>query len=95
MKIVGNIGVDVAKIYNKNKNLTVHDKEKVDKEYDTLEISKEGREIARYVKMAKDLPEIRTQKVEDIKRKVQSGKYHVSPEDLAKKILESIKGENI
>ena len=93
MKIIRDIGMDITRVYNKNKNLAAQDKKRVDKKCDTLEISEEGREIAEYVKMARDMPEVRVQKVEDIKRKLQSGNYNVSPEDLASRILEAISKE--
>lgn len=95
MKITCNNGVDVTRIYNDNKSLSICDKEKVNRKYDTLEISKEGQEIARFVTIAKNMADIRAQKIEDIKNRIESGKYNVSSEELASKIIQTIKGENI
>lgn len=94
MKITNN-RINVTKIYNDNKPAAVHEKEKQNSRYDTLEISKEGQEIAKYAAMAKGSPDIRADKVQEIKNRIQSGKYNVSSEDIASKIVQTIKGENI
>lgn len=95
MKVTCNNGVNVTRIYNENKSLSIRDKEKVNRKYDTLEISREGQEIARFVTIAKNMADVRVQKIEDIKNRIQSGKYNVSTEELASKIIQTIKGENI
>lgn len=94
MKVTTN-GMNVTKIYNENKAAAVHEKEKADKKYDVVEISKEGQEIAKYLSIVREISDTRISRIDEIKDKIQSGKYSVSSEDLAKKILQTIKGENI
>jgi len=92
MKITGNGNnrIDVAKIYNDNKPKPGASSEKNGKKYDAIEISNAGSEIAKYVTMAKEVSDVRMQKVNEIKEKIQSGMYKVSSEELASKILETI-----
>lgn len=93
MKVTGNNGVNITKLYNESMSKAVSDKEKLSKKYDTIEISRAGQEAAKFVSMAKEMPDIRTQKVNDIKSSIQNGIYKVSQEELALKILKTIKGE--
>lgn len=95
MKIANTNGVNITKIYSDNKRTSISKKGNYDKKYDTLEISKEGQEIGKYIAKAQEISAERTDKVEKIKAKVRSGLYDVSSEDLAKEIVKAIKGENI
>jgi negative regulator of flagellin synthesis FlgM len=94
MKVTGNSGIRAARIYNENKVKGSEDSIKAGKKYDSVEISKAGMEIARYVSMAKEMPDVRSSKVEDIKSRIESGKYSVSSDELASRILDAI-GEEI
>jgi negative regulator of flagellin synthesis FlgM len=89
MKVTGNNGINIAKIYSDNKLKASREKEKVNKKYDSIEISKEGMGIAKYVSIAKTIPDVRAEKVDDIKSRIQSGDYKVSSEELASKIIEA------
>lgn len=91
MKIAGNSIVDVTRLYNENKQKAPGNRQKQAYKSDTVEISREGTEIARYVAQAKDLSDERIQRVNDIKNRIQDGTYKVSSEDLALRILDSIK----
>jgi len=93
MKVTGENKMNVTKIYNDNKPKAVPKKEVAEKKYDKIEISREGMEIAKYVSMAKNAPDIRIQKVNEIKSKLQNGTYKISSEAIAEKILEAIKEE--
>ena len=93
MKVTGNNGVNITKLYNESKLKAAADKEKLSKKYDTIEISKAGQEAAKFVSMAKEMPDIRMQKVNDIKSNIKNGTYKVFPEELALKIMKTIKGE--
>jgi len=90
MKVQNNNRIDIAKIYNDNKPKASNNKNKISKTCDTIEISKESMEIAKYVNISKEIYDVRTQKVNDIKNRIQNGTYKVSSEDLAFKILETI-----
>ena len=55
---------------------------------DTCEISKEAMELYEFAKQAVDsAPDIREDKVEDIKNRLDNGTYDVSVEALANKII--------
>jgi negative regulator of flagellin synthesis FlgM len=57
------------------------------RESDTLEISERARDLLRAQKAVNEAPEVREEKVADIKRRVEDGTYSVSPDLLARKLL--------
>ncbi|HBM81527.1 MAG TPA: flagellar biosynthesis anti-sigma factor FlgM [Clostridiaceae bacterium] len=95
MKVTRDNGIRAVEIYAENKLKPVHERGTISKKGDTIEISKEGKEIAKYVSIVKNISDIRVQKIEDLKQKIESGKYDVSSEDIAKKIVNAIKGKEI
>lgn len=53
----------------------------------TLEISERARELARLQEAVAEAPEVRTEKVAEIKRRIEDGTYSVSPDVLAARLL--------
>ena len=45
-------------------------------------------EVRRYTKIAKDLPDVRQEKVEAIKKQIESGTYRISTEEVARSIVD-------
>ena len=45
-------------------------------------------EVRRYTKMAKNLPDVRQEKVEAIKKQIESGTYCISAEEVARSIVD-------
>lgn len=62
-------------------------------EEDKIEISSQAREIQVAMKALKELPDIREDKVRDIRAQIQSGSYHPTGEDVAEKLLERLEGK--
>jgi flagellar biosynthesis anti-sigma factor FlgM len=58
---------------------------------DSIQISSEGKEIARLLKNAAKLPAERTELVTQLKREIKEGHYHISAEKLADKLMDTIK----
>jgi negative regulator of flagellin synthesis FlgM len=56
---------------------------------DTVEISDQARELARARQAVDAAPDVRTDKVASIKKRISDGTYSVSPELLARKLLET------
>jgi negative regulator of flagellin synthesis FlgM len=88
-----------------NKNRTVQDRAKVgDKKAVTqsgggasstsgseqIAISSKAKDIQKATEVANAAPDIRTEKVAQIKAKIEGGNYRVSSEQLAEKVLENI-----
>ena len=95
MKVTGNNGVNIIKLYNDNKPKSAGNKDKVSSKHDTIEISKQGLEISNYVTMVNKMPDVRTDKINKLKNQIQSGSYSISSEELASKIFETInEGKN-
>ncbi len=58
---------------------------------DKIEISKEAREFQVAMKAFQELPEIRQDKVDDISKQINVGKYSPSSDDVAQKILDGLR----
>jgi negative regulator of flagellin synthesis FlgM len=54
---------------------------------DQVDVSSMGKEISKLVERAKQLPDIRQERVEALRQQVQSGKYEVSSKQIADAIL--------
>lgn len=82
---------DSYKEYQKNVDNNIKHNNKKDDAFmiqDTCEISKEAMELYEFAKQAVDsIPDIREDKVEDIKNRLDNGTYDISVEALANKII--------
>ncbi|MGB3367551.1 MAG: flagellar biosynthesis anti-sigma factor FlgM [Acidaminobacteraceae bacterium] len=90
MKIGNNINVqNVMKSYNK----TITNVKKTDKvglSPDKIEISDAAKEYQLAMQAFNKLPEVREDRVNDIKGQIKDGSYKPSSEDIAKKLLASL-----
>jgi len=57
---------------------------------DKVDLSGEAREIAEIKGAVKALPEVRTEKVAEIKGLIDSGKYNVEPAKVAQRMIDEI-----
>jgi len=64
------------------------DTERTRQASDSVEISDRSRELARARQAVDDAPEVRADKVADIKKRIEDGTYTVSPQMLARKLME-------
>jgi negative regulator of flagellin synthesis FlgM len=64
------------------------DAERVRPASDSVEISDRSRELARARQAVDASPEVRADKVADIKKRIEDGTYTVSPQVLARKLME-------
>lgn len=55
---------------------------------DQVHLSEKAKEISRLKKIIEEMPEIRTEKVEALKKAIADGQYRIDPLALAGKILE-------
>lgn len=60
---------------------------------DKIEISDQARDFQTAMKAFKELPEVRQDKIDDVRSQMESGQYKPSSEAVADKILEMIKGK--
>ena len=54
---------------------------------DTLEVSARGRELAKAQQAVEEAPDVRADKVAEIKKRIEDGTYHVPADVLARKLL--------
>lgn len=78
----------ILEIYNTN---STRKSQKINKpgEKDVFTISKEGKDFQTALDALSKVPDIRHDKVNDIKKKIQSGTYNISAEETADKIVDS------
>ncbi len=72
------------------KSLGVKSAEQAKVQADKVEISLKGRELSELVKAAKELPDIRSDRVDSIKEAIAKGNYNIDPVKIAEKILMEI-----
>lgn len=79
---------NVFKIYNKNQSAKKVGKSK-NKE-DKLNISNEAKEYQFAINKLKDIPDIRTKKVNELRAQVKSGTYKVDGDKIAEKMIDKV-----
>jgi len=90
MKINGNNPHNVGNIY-KNQQTKAPEQIKKDnevKEQDRIELSDQARQIANLVEQITKLPEIRSDRVNQIKEQIVKDSYHIPVADVAKRMLD-------
>lgn len=91
MKIDGTMPVNVSKLYNDNKK--VKEKAITVAKNDTVEISKEARNLSSL--SAENSWEVSPKRVEEVKAQISAGNYNVSAKRLSEKMMDTIKGRGI
>jgi negative regulator of flagellin synthesis FlgM len=97
MRIDGNNPVDKKDLYSKAQEVTENKKtdkkqdvQKPDVEKDKISLSGQSKEISELKAAIDELPDIRTDKVDSIKKAIDSGNYNVDSKKIAEKILEEL-----
>ena len=86
--VIDKIG-NIKNILDNTSTKSIH-KDKETKRSDSIEISSEGKkaaEIAQYTKIVKDAPNIRMEKVNEIKEQIEHGRYNKFSDN---KVLEMV-----
>ena len=78
----------INKAYGKNVG-KVKKTEKAEMKTDKIEISSEAKDFQVAMKAFSELPEIREEKVDALKKQVESGTYKPSAKDIASKMMQS------
>lgn len=90
MKIWGNVP-GVTGIYNKQKKVNkTNEINNVASKNDVVSISNRAKDYQLAMKHLKDIPDFRSEKVEEYSEKINSGNYDVNGKDIADKILKSV-----
>ena len=87
MKIHNNSINKVLNMYNNQVNTNKANKSQEGKKADQLNISPEARDFQLAMKQVKNQPEIRTEKVEEIKKQIQAGTYKVDAKAISEKMM--------
>ncbi|HHX62623.1 MAG TPA: flagellar biosynthesis anti-sigma factor FlgM, partial [Epulopiscium sp.] len=80
----------IAKVYGPSSVKKVTSKDIEMKAKDNLNISETAKYFQLAYKAAKDAPDIREKKVENIKARIDTGTYNISAEEVAQKMIPGI-----
>jgi len=95
MKIWGD-NPKVFGVYNQlNPVGKVRQKDAVASRKDEFNISGLAKDYQVAMKALRNIPDIRTEKVQDISRRIENGQYSVRAEDIAEKLIWTLSGERI
>lgn len=81
----------IFQIYSRSTNVNKVEKKQDVKGSDKLEISSEARDFHAILNAIKATPDIREEKVNEIKNKIESGTYNVSAKDVVEKLIRDYK----
>jgi len=89
MKITGGKGVDlyIKKLAGKKRAGKATDSSAALEQTDKVEISQAGADIIKAKEAVKNSPDVRADKVEQVKREIDDGSYKVKEEKVAEKII--------
>lgn len=92
MKVNSNYPLNIYDVYKKQQqNSSVNEKKSKENEIkDSVQISPQAKKIKELLKMVQELPDIREEKVAELKEKIVNGDYNVPVEKIAAKMLENI-----
>lgn len=80
----------VLKAYNQKKTQATAKIHNVEGKKDEMQVSNEAQLMSKILQTAKNAPEIREEKVNQLKSAIKQGTYNVSTEDVAQKMLNGI-----
>lgn len=83
----------IFQIYNQNKRINKIEKGKDISNIDKIEISKEAKEFQAILNALNKTSDIRSEKVEDIKNRIENNTYNVTAKDVINKLIEEYKNE--
>lgn len=81
---------NIFQVYNKNSGVKKVKPESMSNNTDEIKISEEAMEFQFALQKVKNVEVIRTDKVNEIKKQIQTGTYEVDGKKIADKIFESI-----
>lgn len=90
MKINNSFSKNVGNIYQKQQNnIPNRKKETLNNtiKKDSLELSSEAKKIKELVSKVKEMPDVRKEKIEDLKARIKSNNYNIPLEEVALKML--------
>ncbi|ABP67252.1 anti-sigma-28 factor, FlgM [Caldicellulosiruptor saccharolyticus DSM 8903] len=83
--------IRIFQIYSSSTKVNRVEKKKDVESTDKLEISCEARDFHAVLNAIKSTPDIREEKVNEIKSKIESGTYNVSAKDVVEKLIREYK----
>ncbi len=93
MRIDNNMmsGMDTLEQTSRKRNVekvSANDKENsVAVESDAVSISEKGKDVSEMTRTLKEMPDVRADKIADLKERIANGTYNVSGRDIASKII--------
>jgi negative regulator of flagellin synthesis FlgM len=83
--------IRIFQIYTQTAKVTRVEKKQEPTATDKVEISSEARDFQAILNAIKQTPDVREEKVNEIKKKIDSGTYNVSGKDVVEKLIREYK----
>jgi len=80
----------VLKAYNQKRIPAASKTHSIEGKKDEMQVSNEAQVMSRILQTAKNAPDIREEKVNELKNAIKQGTYNVSTQDVAEKMLNGI-----
>lgn len=91
MNINRNVSTNSINTYKQNLNKSYSIDKKTIIKKDSIEISKQAKEIS--LQLVNDSDDLKYEKIMNIKKSIQDGTYTINHKELAKKIIEKMRGQ--
>ena len=80
---------NVFQVYNKNSGVKKVKVDKTNKDIDQIKISEKAMDFQYALQKLKETDDIRMEKVDNIKKQIDAGTYHVDSEKIAERMIDS------
>ena len=87
MKVTGSRGFDPLKLYSQTAGKANRGDRQGEARPDEVSISDEGKVMHRAMQALSSIPDIREEKVESVRRRVEAGTYEVSGQEITEKLF--------
>ncbi|SDL67540.1 flagellar biosynthesis anti-sigma factor FlgM [Halarsenatibacter silvermanii] len=95
MEINGVNPQQIQKIYQQQRQLLSESEANQERESgDRMEISAEARQIHEFAVQMEETPDIRQERVAELRQEVQSGSYEIDPEQIAESMIDEMEAAN-
>jgi len=81
----------IFQLYNNSTKLNKIEKGKNAQHIDKLEISEQARDFQAVLNAIKNIPDVRQDKIDELKDKIMSGNYNISAKDIIEKLVKEYK----
>ena len=87
MKVTGSRGFDPVKLYSQNAGKASRAERQGEARPDEVSISDEGKVMHRAMQALSSIPDVREEKVQSVRQRIQAGTYEASGKEIVRKVF--------